>query len=403
MLYRELGKTGEKLSILGYGCMRYPQKDGKIDEERTEKQIIQAIEQGVNYFDTAYIYHGGKSESILGKILSKGYRDKVKIATKLPPYLIHSRKDMDKVLDTQLKRLNTDHIDFYLIHALPSMASWERLKGLGLFEFLETVKKQGKINHIGFSYHGDKEDFKKIVDDYKWDFCQIQYNYLDENYQAGKEGLEYAASKNLGVIVMEPLRGGNLVGKMPPEVKKLWDKSPVKRTPAEWALRWVWNHPEVTLLLSGMNEEAHIDENTRIASEASPKSLTNDELKLIDEVKNVYSKKMKVGCTGCNYCMPCPAGVNIPSCFSYYNNSSLFNERGTRYMYMAFSSGAMGGSPSYASQCIDCGKCEKLCPQNLPIRRHLSDVSEDMEVPLLKPVFKVVSRYFRFRDRLKRL
>ena len=250
MLYREMGQTGDRISILGYGCMRFPQKDRRIDEERTERQILSAIDQGVNYFDTAYFYHGGKSEVVLGKILAKGCRDKVLVATKLPLPLVHSLKDMETLLDTQLKRLQTDHIDYYLMHMLTGTAGWQRLKQLGVEGFLERAKQAGKIRHIGFSYHGGKDQFPQIIDDYPWEFCQIQYNYLDEHNQAGKEGLEYAAAKGLGVIIMEPLRGGFLVKKMPQAVQETWDRAEVKRTPAEWALRWVWNHSEVTALLS---------------------------------------------------------------------------------------------------------------------------------------------------------
>ena len=358
MLYREMGKTGEKLSILGYGCMRYPKKNGAIDEERTEKQIIQAIEQGVNYFDSAYIYHGGRSESILGDILAKGYRDRVKIATKMPPYLVHSIRDMEHILDNQLKRLRTDRVDYYLIHAINDLKGWRRLKDLGITEFIDRAKKAGKILHFGFSFHGEKEEFKKLVDDYPWDFCQIQYNYMDENFQAGKEGLEYAASKGLGVVVMEPLRGGSLVGRMPGEIQDIWDTAQTERTPAEWAFRWVWNHPGVTVVLSGMNEEAHIEENIRIANEAIPNSLTQDELALFERVKGTYRKLMKVGCTGCAYCMPCPAGVDIPMCFGYYNSKHLFKLKHANYQYMAFAGGIAGGRPSHASLCINCGKCE---------------------------------------------
>ncbi len=399
MLYREMGKTGDRLSILGYGCMRYPQKNGRIDEERTERQIIQAIEQGVNYFDTAYVYHGGRSESILGRILSKGYRDRVKIATKLPPYMVHSDKDMENILQNQLKRLCTDHIDYYLLHALNDMEGWNRLKRLGIREFIEKAKKDGRLVHIGFSYHGDKGDFKKIVDDYAWDFCQIQYNYIDEYVQAGKEGLEYAAAKGLGVVVMEPLRGGSLVGKMPREVQKIWDSAEHKRTPAEWALRWIWNHPEVSVVLSGMNEEAHIDENIRIASDAVPQSLSAGELKLFDRAKEEFGRLMKVGCTGCSYCMPCPAGVDIPSCFSYYNSKHFFNNRHVKFQYMAFTGGVSGGKPSDASLCVDCGKCEKACPQHIPIRQNLKEVRSEMEISFVKPLLWVARKYLALRGR----
>lgn len=401
MLYREMGKTGDKLSILGYGCMRFPHKNGKIDEERTERQIIQAIEQGVNYFDSAYIYHGGRGESILGDILAKGYRDRVRIATKLPPYMVHSLKDMENILETQLKKLRTDHIDYYLIHAINDLNGWNRLKELGVLEFIDKVKKDGKIINLGFSFHGDKDEFKAIVDDYPWDFCQIQYNYIDENFQAGREGLEYAASKGLGVVIMEPLRGGSLVGRMPREIQKIWDAAEIKRTPVDWALRWLWNHPAVTVVLSGMNEEAHIDENARIASEVYPDTLNMEELNLYDKVKKEYSRLMKVGCTGCSYCMPCPAGVDIPFCFSYYNGKHLFKLKHAQWQYIAFAGALTGGRPSYASLCRKCGKCEKVCPQHIPIREKLSEVTDDMELPVLKPALWLIRKYFSVRGRKK--
>lgn len=396
MLYREMGNTGDKVSVLGYGCMRFPKKDKKIDEERTENQIISAIQQGVNYFDTAYVYPN--SEVVLGRILAKGYRDKVMIATKLPIFMVYSRKDMDNILNTSLKRLQTDHIDYYLIHAVSGMEGWQRLKQLGIEEFLKEAKQSGKIRRIGFSYHGNRDQFKDIVDDYKWDFCQIQYNYLDEYTQAGKAGLEYAASKGLGVSIMEPLRGGLLARKMPKEVKAIWDGAEVKRTPVEWALRWVWNHPEVSVVLSGMNDEANIEENLKIAEEAYPNSLSQSEQKCIDDVKIKLSEMLKVGCTGCSYCMPCPAGVNIPMVFGYYNNKHMFHEKSPQYEYLGMTIGADGGKPSYASLCKNCGKCEKHCPQKLPIRKHLKEVSRDMESFYFKPAAALIHGYYKVRS-----
>jgi predicted aldo/keto reductase-like oxidoreductase len=392
-----MGKTGDRVSVLGYGCMRYPRINGKIDEQRTERQIIQAIEQGVNYFDTAYIYLGGKSESILGDVLAKGYRDRVRIATKMPPYKIRSIKDMESVLEIQLGRLRTDRIDYYLVHALSDWGTWDRLKKLGIDEFVRKAKAEGKIRYFGFSYHGDREVFKALVDDYPWDFCQIQYNYMDEHFQAGREGLEYAASKGLGVIVMEPLRGGALVGKMPEEIRRIWEGADAKRSAADWALRWLWNQPEVTTVLSGLNEEAHIDENIRIANDTAPGSLTPKELELYGEVGREYNRLMKVGCTGCGYCMPCPAGVDIPLCFSYYNSKHLFKNNHAKWQYIGFTGGFMGGKPSYASLCKDCGKCEKVCPQHLPIREKLREVAGDMEMPVLKPVMWITRKYFTVR------
>jgi predicted aldo/keto reductase-like oxidoreductase len=380
--------------------MRFPKKDGRIDEGRTEKQVISAIDQGVNYFDTAYIYPN--SELTLGNILAKGYRDKVLIATKLPLPLIHSSKDMENILVTQLKRLQTDSIDYYLMHSVMTLEGWLRLKRLGVEKFLAKAKVAGKVRRIGFSYHGDKEQFKAIVDDYEWDFCQIQYNYMDESNQAGKEGLLYAASRNLGIVIMEPLRGGSLAAKMPSQIGSIWERAEIKRTPAEWALRWIWNHPGVSVVLSGMNEESHIEENIRMAGSAYPGSLSAGEIKLFDDVKKAYAGMMKVGCTGCGYCMPCPAGVNIPLCFAYYNNKHLFNEKSYQLSYTGFTIGVDSGKPSYASLCRDCGKCEKRCPQSLPIRKHLREVSKDMEPFYFKPVAGLVRAYYKIRGVLKR-
>ncbi len=399
MYYREMGKTGDKVSILGYGCMRFPRKDGRIDEERTERQVISAIERGVNYFDTAYIYPN--SEAVLGRILAKGYRERVMIATKMPLFMIHSLKDMENTLDTSLKRLQTNYIDYYLLHNINSVEGWQRLKQLGVIDFLAKAKQAGKIRRIGFSYHGSEGQFKSVVDDYPWDFCQMQYNYLDEHTQAGKAGLEYAAEKGLGVVIMEPLRGGLLARKMPEQIEEVWQQADKNKTPVEWALRWVWNHPQVTLLLSGMNEEAHIEENLRIAEDALPLSMSERELETVDKVKALFLKLLKVGCTGCGYCMPCPAGVNIPMCFAFYNNKYLFNENHTQFQYMGFMGGLDGGKPSYASLCVGCGKCEKHCPQNLPIRAHLKEVSGDLEGFYFKPVTGLVRGYYKLRSRGK--
>jgi len=395
MQYREMGKTGDQVSILGYGCMRFPKVNGKIDEDRTRKQIISAIEKGVNYFDTAYMYPN--SEAVLGNILAGGYREKVMIASKIPPFMVHSRKDMDTVLETQLKRLKTSYIDYYLIHSVTTKEGWNRMKQLGAVDFLEKAKAAGKIRRIGFSYHGEGHDFKDIVDDYPWDFCQIQYNYMDENAQAGREGLLYAASKGLGVAVMEPLRGGLLAGNMPPKIEKIWSDAGIGGTPAEWALRWVWNHPEVSVVLSGMNQEDQIDENIRIAGAARPNSLTDVESECINKVKTALREKLKIGCTGCGYCMPCPAGVNIPVCFSYYNDKSIYEDKSVGMHYMGMLGGMDGGKPSFASLCKDCGKCERHCPQNLPIRNHLKEVSKEMEPFYFKPIVGMVAGYYKIR------
>ncbi|SHI20713.1 hypothetical protein SAMN02745823_03396 [Sporobacter termitidis DSM 10068] len=395
MLYREMGKTGDKVSILGYGCMRFPKTGSRVDEGRAERQLLSAIDRGVNYVDTAYLYFG--NEALVGKILSNGYRDKVFIATKLPPVQVNSQRDMEKLLDTQLTRLKTDHIDYYLMHNLMSFQAWERLKQLGALDFLEKAKAAGKIRRAAFSSHGPKEQFIKLVDDYSWDMAQIQFNYLDENNQAGREGLEYAASKGLGVTIMEPLRGGYLVNKLPAEVTDIFDRAPVKRSPAEWGLRWVWNHPEVSLLLSGMNDEAQITENLRIAGKITPESLTEAELRMFVDVKETIAKKAKVPCTGCAYCMPCPAGVDIPGCFSIYNDKLLHKGLNRETSYIIRTSGFDGGAKSYASLCKGCGACEKKCPQSLPIRQYLSDVTREFERFYFKPAVGAIQGYMKLR------
>ncbi len=384
MKYRKNLKNGEDLSILGYGCMRFPS-----DYELTKKQVIHAIENGINYFDTAYIYGGGKNEGILGRILEEsGYRNKVKIATKLPPFMVKNIQDAEKIFQKQLERLRTDRIDYYLIHMLSDLNGWERLKNLGIIEWISNKKKEGKIINIGFSYHGGPVEFKKIIDDYNWEFCQIQYNYLDENNQAGKSGLLYAANKDIPVIIMEPLRGGSIVKDLPEEVNNIWRSHPSKRSAADWALRWIWNHKEVTSVLSGMNDMTQIEENIRIASEVEPLELSKEDLAQFSKAKAIISSKTKVNCTGCAYCMPCPKGVDIPNCFSLYNEKYAVKKGGSFIKYLQ-STGAWSNKPSYASLCVKCGKCEKHCPQNIPIREKLDEVSSKMEGIFFKPVVKI--------------
>jgi uncharacterized protein len=390
MLYRTVPKTGDRLSILGFGCMRLPStRGGGVDESRAIRQIRHAIDSGVNYLDTAPIYHFGRSQQVLAKALADGYREKVRIATKLPHWEVFERADMDRILDGQLAIFRTDHIDYYLLHSLAGK-SFRIMRDLGVLEFLDAAKKDGRIINAGFSFHGNVAEFKEIVDAYDWQFCQIQYNYLDEQNQAGTEGLQYAASKGLAVIIMEPLRGGNLAGRVPESVQKIWEGAPVKRSPAEWGLRWVWDHKEVTVVLSGMNDEAHIDENLRVAGEALRGSLTPEERGLIGRVRDEYRRLMRVGCTGCGYCMPCPAGVDIPGCFASYNAHALFpRDPAGRFQYIARHGGLMG-EKSCAGLCRQCGKCAKACPQALPIPSLMKDVSRDMEgmmgivIPVLK-------------------
>lgn len=386
MLYRTMPSNGDRLSILGFGCMRLPMAEGRIDEARGACQIRHAIDEGVNYIDTAWPYHAGESELFLGRVLSDGYREKVRLATKLPSFLVESPADMDRFLDAQLYRLKTQRIDYYLLHSLTGPL-WDHLERLGVLRFLDRAKEDGRISNAGFSFHGTPGDFERIVDAYPWQFCQIQYNFLDEEYQAGTRGLEYAASRGLGVIVMEPLRGGNLaVPEAPSSVAAVWNDAPVKRTPAEWALRWVWNHPEVTVVLSGMNDEAHIKENLSIAGEALPGSLTAVELALVKRAAHKYKELMKVGCTGCGYCMPCPAGVAIPSCFEVYNKMYLSgNIPEALALYAMRNSGILRkGVPSYASQCVECGQCLAKCPQDLPIPALLKQVAAELELPGLE-------------------
>jgi hypothetical protein len=371
-------KNGDQLSILGFGCMRLPMVDGKIDEGRAIAQIRYAIDNGVNYLDTAWPYHNGESEPLLGKALQDGYREKVKIATKLPTWMVKSREDMDTFLNAQLEKLGTDHIDYYLVHAL-SGPSWESIEPLGIKDFLNQAKKDGRIVNPGFSFHGLSEDFQPIVDAYPWVFCQIQYNLLDTDFQAGTKGLEYAASKDIGVVIMEPLRGGNLaLPTPPPAIADIWSLAETKRSPAEWAFRWVWSHPGVTVVLSGMNEEEQIQQNVDIASEAEPNSLTRDELQLARRVADTYRKLMPVGCTGCGYCLPCPAGVQIPSCFDFFNKLHLFGKKDdSSRLYNAIAGGVvLQRAPGYASQCVECGECLEKCPQSLAIPEALKRVVE---------------------------
>lgn len=381
MLYRTMPKNGDILSALGFGCMRLPMLDGKVDEARAIAQIRSAIDGGVNYMDTAWPYHHGESEIVLGKALRDGYREKVKVATKLPSWLVQDRADMDRYLNAQLERLGVSCIDYYLVHALDGPL-WDTVHGLGVLEFLDAAKADGRIVNAGFSFHGLAEDFRRIIDAYPWVFCQIQYNYLDETYQAGTEGLRYAAGKDIGVIIMEPLRGGNLgLVTAPPAVQAIWDESPVRRTPVEWALRWIWNHPEVTVVLSGMNEEAHIAENLAIAGSARAGTMTPQELELVARASDKYRELMKVRCTGCGYCMPCPMGVSIPMCFETYNKMHMFgNIAEGKFLYALRMSGEIGGEgPGYASQCVSCGQCMENCPQHIAIPDVLAELAAELE------------------------
>jgi len=371
MQYRQLGPFKD-ISILGMGCMRLPVIDGdesRIDEPAATHLLHRAVDQGINYFDTAYPYHQGHSETFLGRALeSERLRDRVLLATKLPSWAIESRQDCDRYLDEQLQRLRTDRIDCYLLHALKA-DWWYKLYDLGVLDFLDRAIADGRIGCAGFSFHDELPLFKEIVDAYDWSFCQIQYNYMDEDIQAGRRGLEYAADKGLGVIVMEPLRGGHLARPAPAEIQQLWDRSEVQRSPAEWALRFVWNRPEVTCLLSGMNDLQQIVENCRIADQTQPGSLSSEELALIETVRDTMRKRIKVPCTACNYCLPCPAGVNIPRIFSIFNDCFIYGDRLFPHRIYSITM----NTAELASNCTRCGKCEAACPQQIAIMEMLEE------------------------------
>ncbi len=374
MLYRRMNNVVSDLSILGFGCMRLPvTKGGDIDEKQATKMLRYAIDHGVNYVDTAYPYHKGESEPFLGRALQGGYREKVFLATKLPSWLIKSRADMDHYLNEQLKRLQTDHIDFYLVHGLMK-PFWENLMSLGITDFLDDAIADGRIKYAGFSFHDELALFKEIVDAYHWTFCLIQYNFTDEQNQAGTEGLRYAADRGLGIVVMEPLRGGMLTKEIS-AINKIWEKAPVRRSLSEWALRWVWNHPEVSVVLSGMSSLEQVEKNVAYAENGFPNSLSKEEQNLFGEAEAEYKRRIKVPCTGCRYCMPCPSNVSIPECFEMYNQGCMFDAPEVASVNYGFLGGMLSGIPGFASQCQECEECEKKCPQGIPIREELKKVA----------------------------
>jgi uncharacterized protein len=366
MKYRSFGKLNWKVSALGFGAMRLPtvcNDAAKINEPEAIKMIRYAVDHGVNYVDTAYPYHGGNSETLVGKALEDGYRENVKLATKMPTWLVKSRQDMDKYLEEQLKRLKTD-VDFYLLHGL-NKERWQKLKELDMIGWAEKKIDQGEFKYLGFSFHDDYDVFKNIIDGYQnWTLCQIQYNYTDAEYQAGVRGLRYAASKGLAVVVMEPIAGGRLAMKPPKPIQEMWIKSGVKRTQAELALLWVWNQPEVSLALSGMSTMEQVKENVRTASRSGINKLTKEELSLINQVALKYKEAGFIGCTACRYCLPCPEGVNITDIIAFYNEfyvKNMSDEVKAKYWEHIT-------PESQAKRCVACGKCEELCPQRLPIR-----------------------------------
>jgi predicted aldo/keto reductase-like oxidoreductase len=375
MLYRKFGELGFDISILGFGCMRLPLMPGVngnepdagiIDEAEAARMIRYAIDNGVNYIDTAYPYHRGSSEILVGKALKDGYRKKVKLATKLPVWLLKTKEDFDKYLNEQLEKLQTDHIDFYLLHAL-NKERWNTIKELDVLDSLKKAIDSGKVKHAGFSFHEDINFFRTILDSFNWGMCQIMFNYMED--REWEKHISYAHSKGIAVVVMEPLLGGKLANNPPNEVGRVWSESGYDRSPADWSFKWIYNHPEVTLALSGMSTMTQVVENLKIAGNSLPNALSEQELNALDKARELYTNLTKVKCTGCEYCLPCPNNVSIPGIFEQYNNAAAYNilkESAKNYA-------GLKKSGSDASLCIECGKCEEVCPQKLPIIRHLKE------------------------------
>lgn len=377
MEYRRFGKLDWRASALGFGCMRLPTVGGdnaSIDETEATRLLHTAIDQGVNYLDTAYGYHGGNSERLVGRALLGGYRERVHLATKMPCWLVKSGEDFDRYLNEQLEKLQTDHIDFYLLHGLGA-ERWHNVRDLGVIPWLERAIGDGRIRHAGFSFHDNLTAFKEIVDAYDgWTMCQIQYNYMDVQEQAGTEGLIYASAKGLAVVVMEPLRGGKLAN--PPEtVRQMFDDGStqgiesLRRSPAGWALRWLWNQPQVSVVLSGMSTQQQVQENIASAAVSNSNAMSADDLALVDKVRDAYKGMCPIPCTKCSYCMPCPNGLNIPQLFDIFNNAVMYNafEEGRwRYDHMR--------PEERASNCGKCLKCEELCPQHIEVSQWMERI-----------------------------
>lgn len=374
-------RTDDNLSILGFGCMRFPRRGNSFDYDEIERELMHAIDQGVNYFDMAYIYPG--IEEAFGKVMEKcGFRERINIATKLPHYMMKNVEEMQKHLDEQLKRLKTDHVDYYLMHMLPDLKTWNDLVDRGAIEWLEGLKKEGKIRKIGFSFHGNTNLFLELLNAYDWDFCQVQYNYVDETSQAGRRGVEEAYAKGIPVIIMEPLKGGRLVNNLPAKVYKTFEGSGRNWSAAEWGLRWLWDQPGISVILSGMNSMDQVNENIRIASEITVGSMTDEDHAVIDKARKIINEKIKVPCTGCAYCMPCPFGVDIPGSFHCLNTSYTDSYVvGMREYIMCT---ALKKQNSSASLCRECGRCEQHCPQHIEIRKELKSVKKRFENPIFK-------------------
>ena len=375
MEYRKFGSLDWRGSSLGFGCMRFPVIDGnndQIDEKPAAEMLLHAIDQGVNYVDTAYPYHGGTSESFVGKTLDGGYRDKVKLATKLPSWKIEKAADFDLYLNEQLERLRTDQIDFYLLHALNEKL-WKTIDELGVLSWVEKAKADGRIKYIGFSFHDENPIFRSIVDAYEsWDFCLIQHNFMDVDFQAGKKGLQYAAARGMGVVIMEPLRGGRLID--PPQaIQDIWDRAEVKRSAADWSLQWLWNQPDVSLVLSGMSTMQQVQENIASASRSGIGRLTSAELDLVAKAKTTYEGFQLIPCTNCGYCVPCPEGVDIPRILKIYNDGIIYDKvDSAKDDYMIWVPDENKGN-----LCVVCGECEEKCPQDIPISDWMGKIHQE--------------------------
>lgn len=382
MQYRA-AKHGESLSVLGYGCMRFTRRNGAIDLDKAEREVMEAIDAGVNYLDTAYVYPG--SEAAVGEILRRnGCRDRVNLATKLPQYLVRSGAGAERYFSEELRRLGTDHVDFYLMHMLSGRSAWDRLRGCGIEAWIAEKKASGAVRNIGFSFHGDTATFLDVLNAYDWDFCQIQYNYLDEHAQAGRKGLEAAQARGIPVIIMEPLRGGRLAAGLPDKALEALREDGRGRSAAEWGLRWLWDQSGVTCVLSGMNSLEMVRENCRIAADASAGAFTEADFALIARLREAISGVVRVGCTGCGYCQPCPQGVNIPGVFRCLNEIPVDGLKRARREYLQTS--AMRRPSGCASRCVGCGKCETRCPQGIAIRQELQAAARELETPLTRAV-----------------
>jgi uncharacterized protein len=375
MKYRPFGNLDFQVSALGFGAMRLPVIDGdqgKINEPEAVRMIRYAVDHGVNYLDTAWPYHGGHSEGVVGQALQEGYRGKVKLATKLPARLVQTAEDFDRFLNEQLKRLQTDHLDFYLLHGL-NKRTWPKVRDLKVLSWAEKTIKEGRFGHLGFSFHDEYEVFQEIVDAYdQWTFCQIQYNFMDTEYQAGTKGLQYAAGKGLAMVIMEPIRGGQLAKQPPETVAEIWKSAAKKRSPAEWALQWVWNQPEVSMVLSGMSTMDQVIENIGSAERSGPNLLNQEELDLVDRVQEEYRKRSPIPCTNCKYCLPCPNNVNIPGVLGLYNDAAKFGDvKRVQFLYTIRIQ-----EDERASQCLECKDCEELCPQGIAISEWIKKADE---------------------------